>query len=177
MEIMDRKTAQLGGFPKYFTGKPCKNGHLVERYTQSGVCQACLRASSSTRVKKVELPEEREAREAFVERRTAILSQLVEVRVLARPGADLDTLYEMAEGLCRARFPDILDMDAVGTRAKVREHPMYSITVPAEDAQLVRDTAGVLWRQVAPDLHAVRHRLQAQAATLGAPVADWAERP
>ena len=27
---------------KFYTGMPCKNGHLTYRYTQSGVCKDCL---------------------------------------------------------------------------------------------------------------------------------------
>lgn len=34
--------AKLLNLPKYYTGVPCKNGHLAERYTQSAVCQDCV---------------------------------------------------------------------------------------------------------------------------------------
>lgn len=43
-EIMERKEALLIGALKYFTGKPCRNGHTAERYTQSGTCERCLRS-------------------------------------------------------------------------------------------------------------------------------------
>lgn len=175
MEIISRKDAILTKSSKYFTGKPCKNGHLSERYTQSGVCKSCLHQSHRPRY--VEMPEEKEARMAFVARRTEILNGLVEVKVLARAGRDLETLYDTAEALCRARFPDILDVDARGIRTKVREHPIYSLTVPLEDAQMMRDTAGVLWRQVPPDMHALHQRLRAAAANAETPVAEWADKP
>ena len=28
--------------PRYFTGKPCKHGHIAERYTRSGTCVVCM---------------------------------------------------------------------------------------------------------------------------------------
>jgi len=40
--VLDRKTALAGGFPRYFTGKPCKNGHVEDRYTVTGACLGCL---------------------------------------------------------------------------------------------------------------------------------------
>jgi len=29
---------------KYYTGKPCKNGHIAPRYTLSSTCTMCLSA-------------------------------------------------------------------------------------------------------------------------------------
>lgn len=43
MEIISRKDAQMRGMNKYFTGKPCINGHVTYRYTTSSVCYDCLR--------------------------------------------------------------------------------------------------------------------------------------
>lgn len=48
--IITRKEAQLSGLTKYFTGKECVNGHLAERYVQSGTCSQCINGNSpSTR--------------------------------------------------------------------------------------------------------------------------------
>jgi hypothetical protein len=41
MEIITRKQAQQQGLTRYFTGKPCKNGHIAERQTSKGVCVDC----------------------------------------------------------------------------------------------------------------------------------------
>lgn len=43
MEIIDKKTAASLGLTKFFTGLPCKNGHLSDRYVSTGACLACLR--------------------------------------------------------------------------------------------------------------------------------------
>jgi hypothetical protein len=44
-EIMTRKQASAKGLSKYFTGSPCKNNHIAERYVQSGTCEECIRES------------------------------------------------------------------------------------------------------------------------------------
>ena len=36
-----RKAALAKGLPRYFTGRPCKHGHVVERYTASRNCAMC----------------------------------------------------------------------------------------------------------------------------------------
>lgn len=43
MEIITRSAAIRAGLKKYFTGEPCKNGHLAERYVQSCTCELCIR--------------------------------------------------------------------------------------------------------------------------------------
>lgn len=39
--VISRKEARRQGLTKYFTGKRCKNGHISQRYTKSGICCAC----------------------------------------------------------------------------------------------------------------------------------------
>lgn len=43
MKIITRKEAKDQGLPKYFTGKPCPNGHTAERLTYSYKCTECVR--------------------------------------------------------------------------------------------------------------------------------------
>lgn len=40
---LSRKNAQILGFKRYFTGRPCRRGHIVERYVSSGKCIECQR--------------------------------------------------------------------------------------------------------------------------------------
>ena len=42
-EIISRKRAKDLGLIRYYTGKPCKNGHYSERYTNSCQCIQCLK--------------------------------------------------------------------------------------------------------------------------------------
>ena len=46
MEIITRKEAKEKGLTRYFTGKPCKHGHVAERYTIYKDCVVCKNESS-----------------------------------------------------------------------------------------------------------------------------------
>jgi hypothetical protein len=39
--IIGRKDALALGLKRYFTGKPCKNGHMAERYVRNSACLGC----------------------------------------------------------------------------------------------------------------------------------------
>lgn len=41
MKVVTRKEAREQGLLRYYTGKPCKNGHLTERYVAKGTCLDC----------------------------------------------------------------------------------------------------------------------------------------
>lgn len=41
--IISRKEAKEKGLKRYFTGKPCKHGHICERYVNRGACIECNR--------------------------------------------------------------------------------------------------------------------------------------
>lgn len=41
-EIITRAEAKEQGLTYYFTGKPCKRGHLSKRQTSNGSCQSCV---------------------------------------------------------------------------------------------------------------------------------------
>lgn len=45
--MMLRKEALIAGLPRYFTGKPCKNGHIAERYTGNKTCCECANATAN----------------------------------------------------------------------------------------------------------------------------------
>jgi hypothetical protein len=42
MEIISRNEALLAGKSRYFTGVPCRNGHIAERYVNQGQCIGCI---------------------------------------------------------------------------------------------------------------------------------------
>lgn len=44
---MKRREAKAIGSIRYFTGKPCKHGHIAERHTSDGACLECSRIKSS----------------------------------------------------------------------------------------------------------------------------------
>ena len=41
MNIITRKEAKAQGLSRYFTGKPCKNGHIAECWTNNYNCMGC----------------------------------------------------------------------------------------------------------------------------------------
>ena len=46
MDLISRRNAMRLGMVRYYTGKPCVNGHVSERYVGSGACVACVRESA-----------------------------------------------------------------------------------------------------------------------------------
>ena len=42
MEIITRKQAFALARTRFYTGRPCKNGHNCERYTSTGGCAKCV---------------------------------------------------------------------------------------------------------------------------------------
>ncbi len=46
MEIISRKEAQALGLKRYFTGKPCKRGHVAPRFVSTSMCVECGRQHS-----------------------------------------------------------------------------------------------------------------------------------
>jgi hypothetical protein len=46
--LIGRKNAKLAGLSRYFTGRSCQDGHIVERYTSNGNCIMCARESDRT---------------------------------------------------------------------------------------------------------------------------------
>ena len=47
--IISRKFAKQNSLKFYFTGKPCKYGHVDERYTSSSDCKTCRLTKSNER--------------------------------------------------------------------------------------------------------------------------------
>lgn len=41
MDIISREEARVKGLIRYFTGNPCKRGHVCEHHTKSGTCILC----------------------------------------------------------------------------------------------------------------------------------------
>ena len=63
MKIVTRLEAAKAGLNRFYTGKPCRNGHLSERYVLNGTCVQCA-FESTGRHRSVFAKALREAREA-----------------------------------------------------------------------------------------------------------------
>ncbi len=44
MEVITAREAFESGLTRYFTGKPCRYGHIAQRMVRNGACVECLRA-------------------------------------------------------------------------------------------------------------------------------------
>ena len=49
MEIITRKQALEQGLKQYFTGKPCKYGHVAPKQTSNWTCMECVRVADKAR--------------------------------------------------------------------------------------------------------------------------------
>ena len=52
MKIISRKEAKESGLTRYFTGSPCKYGHIAERFLSCGHCVACSKEKVKKRHKR-----------------------------------------------------------------------------------------------------------------------------
>jgi 5-methylcytosine-specific restriction endonuclease McrA len=50
-QIIGRDDARTLGLSRYFTGKPCKHGHISERYVSVGICTTCQEIRNNTETK------------------------------------------------------------------------------------------------------------------------------
>ncbi|PPD55499.1 MAG: hypothetical protein CTY12_00555 [Methylotenera sp.] len=51
MEIITRSQAKSQGLTRYFTGVPCKHGHISEKLVSSATCLECIKLDSAKRRK------------------------------------------------------------------------------------------------------------------------------
>lgn len=52
MEVISRKKAKEQGLAMYYTGKPCKRGHIDLRHTSQGTCASCRKEYNTSGIKK-----------------------------------------------------------------------------------------------------------------------------
>lgn len=170
--MKSRKQAVEAGESKYFTGKPCRNGHVSFRYTQSGTCVDCVSISSKANRAQVdgsldEFQKQREARKAKMlapaiaarNARTEALRSLTEIRIAIHP-ENVYALFDIAIGLCLAAFPVLDRMDVLPATQPIRGTPLYKVRVPLDMAQTMRDVANEFWRRSNVDVERERERIQ-----------------
>jgi hypothetical protein len=159
MTIQSRKEAQLAGVGQYFTGKPCKHGHISNRYTQSGTCAACVgTAAAATRgvqhsgvvVPRAMIEADRMARmkEMATARHTKVeaMKSLQAIKVFIYDTTDKRTVFETTIGLCLAEYPGVLERhDVLPSSQPIKGSPFYVVLVPPDQVQLIRDMTNHLW--------------------------------
>ena len=70
MKVISRKEAKELGLTRYFTGLPCKYGHLEERFSSCGHCVACSKQKVKKRHKR-RYHQDQEFRRKTLDRRLA----------------------------------------------------------------------------------------------------------
>ena len=72
---IDQETARSLSLPRYFTGKPCKWGHVSERWVKGGTCITCHHARRGTDEWHDHMSQKYLADEAYREGKLAWLKQ------------------------------------------------------------------------------------------------------
>jgi len=110
MAFNEREAARAQGLVRYFTGKPCKRGHVAERLTSTANCLEC----------------ERE-RAASLERRPSAVEQKPPVEVVTK--SKRTPIFVETENLA-------LDAQAIANRLYAQGHVEQSKLVTATAQQL-----------------------------------------
>jgi hypothetical protein len=83
-----REDARNVGAEFYFTGKPCKHGHVAPRITKRGQCVECRKAESAASNERRKARPKSEAAKAAGRRYYETNMELVKARAQARPTED-----------------------------------------------------------------------------------------
>ncbi|MCC6486713.1 MAG: HNH endonuclease, partial [Candidatus Hydrogenedentes bacterium] len=113
MEIIERKEAKAAGLQHYFTGRPCKRGHVDRRITSKGICVACTRERSAR-------PDQAEWKKQHYQRNRSVIRQ----RQAEYRTRNAESLKVARQAFCRAN-PEIVFQwkrsDRMRRRDKIRE--------------------------------------------------------
>jgi hypothetical protein len=153
MEIITRKMAAANGDRKYYTGVPCKSGHLAERYTKSGTCAACIAVANGRGVETVAL-EKCEVRETIADTR----NRLSRIRLLCYQ-ADVAIVLDSCVAVTLARFPVLNAAHVVADRQAVKvdgRAGFYSVLVHDDDVRILRDIAAATMKARNPPVEELR---------------------
>lgn len=125
--IISRAEAKARGLTRYFTGKPCKHGHIAERRVEGG-CIECIR-------ERERLPDAMERRR--IRKRRSYDPELAGAQRLA----DLENRRKIARESARRRRaaePQIRIRDRENARRWVEEHPEKRRSYLQENADKIK---------------------------------------
>jgi hypothetical protein len=133
MQVSSRKMALRQNLPHYFTGRPCRNGHLAKRHAGCGTCIECGREKSKRHHRKY--PEKQIARVAryaaanpdYVERNRARINRCSSAYRKRNP-ALYNEAYARRRAALRNALPSWLTAeDRKAIRAKYEEATRLSV--------------------------------------------------
>lgn len=185
MDIKSRKDAMACGDNTYFTGNPCKNGHINYRYVQSGACYDCLRSlnykgsneSPTAIARQVRLKEMSEAiykkeadRQEFIETmriKSKAKENLVILKLRLFP-SERESLAAYAYALAAMRYPmlTIADIDPrLPTVGKEEAGTLvYQFYCHADDVAALRAAMNDSFKKYQPNIDQLRQRVFSSAA-------------
>jgi hypothetical protein len=154
MQVGTRKQAIETGAKTYYTGQPCKNQHVAERYTVSGGCKECI-TESVNGIRRavggpVATPERLEQAEGLTPMRLRIVP------------ADVATLLDTVVAMTLARRPLLVATDVVGARKGTKPEGgtlLFIVNVDAQDVELIRQMQWAMLKVHTPDPEAERRRI------------------
>jgi hypothetical protein len=169
--ISSRTVARAAGLKRFFTGRPCKHGHLSERYVSTGSCIACLHGASTgstpedlraqaaallQRARDAErAASERDQQAATLQQRAAALADAARVKV--RAWADPERMAQVQALADAYALP--AGLPSMPPRLGVREagSVMATFIIPSAQAEAFAATAADLFRALTPSptFHAV----------------------
>lgn len=144
-----RKEAKRIGSIKYFTGEPCKHGHIAARYTDSGTCQECLTKKPAPSV-------------AVAQDQQILVP--TKIRVSAE---NYKRVLDLAIDLTRIRYPSVRDRQIEskpGGKDAQGGLLLYTLNLHPQDGQVVASFAASLIPRV--DVAQARSRILGAAMTL-----------
>lgn len=163
---MSRGEAKLRQLTQYFTGIPCKHGHLTYRYTSSGACSGCIRAHNQPTYD-----------QTMIERKAA-KAQLVQVRLRCYV-SDRGVLASSAWALAVMRYPVLTQGDVdphLLPQDKAGGTGLYAFNCHEDDVAQLRQIADGMLKAHKADIVAVRRAAFGPAAD-GRPMPDQAGEP
>lgn len=141
--IITRQQAITQRLSSYFTGKPCKRGHISRRYTVNSGCEMCIHPTFSSITSDVyqEKREQREQVQVDRQARAAARSRMVRAKFRVND-CDLDTFRLSVLGVSLLREPALREQDISTKWAPRSMNPtkrIYAFNIFLQDEQQLRE--------------------------------------
>lgn len=154
MDVITRPEARQKSLKTYFTGLPCKNGHISPRYTQSGTCADCIKQSNGGKI------------DHTAHARKEAKANLVQVRVRVFD-VDRDAFAASAWALAVMRYP-VLNLGDIDPRLLGSDRTagtgLYAFYCHADDVAQLREIAAAMCNAHTLDVDARRLQIIQGAA-------------
>ena len=150
MQVKTRKQAMADGENKYFTGQPCKNGHMSFRYVQSGSCYDCINGDKISQDSPTVIAREKRLSEvaATLKAKQIAKDNLALIRVRAFHG-QREQIAAAAYAMAAMRYPSLTLDDIDPKLAPTDKHEnggaMHAFYCHDDDIAMLRSIAASLF--------------------------------